>query len=100
MSAHKVTVVVPCYNGGRFFDQMFECLDRQIFRDFEVILVDDGSIDLDTKARLEDLPSGVKLIRQENAGLPAARNTGIRAATSEFILPLDCDDMIESGFLE
>jgi glycosyltransferase involved in cell wall biosynthesis len=100
MSAHKVTVVVPCYNGGRFFDQMFECLDRQTFRDFEVILVDDGSIDLDTKARLEKLPSGVKLIRQENAGLPAARNTGIRAATTEFILPLDCDDVIEPGFLE
>ena len=99
MSSPKVSIVVPCYNGGRFFEQLFACIDAQTFRDFEVILVDDGSIDLETKAWLERLPPGINLIRQENAGLAAARNRGFHAARTEFILPLDCDDVIEPEFL-
>ena len=99
MSIPQVTIVVPCYNGGRFFDQMFASLDAQTFRDFEVIIVDDGSTDPDTLTRLGRLPPGVSVIRQENKGLAAARNTGFRAARSEVILPLDCDDVLAPPFL-
>src|ERR1700750_1583500 len=99
MSAPELTIVVPCYNGGRFFDQMFAGLDRQTFRNFEVIIVDDGSTDADTKARLQNLPAGASVIHQENRGLAAARNTGFNAARSEIVLPLDCDDVLEPSVL-
>ena len=99
MSIPQVTIVVPCYNGGRFFDQMFASLDAQTFRDFEVIIVDDGSTDPDTQAQLNSVPPGVSVIRHENKGLAAARNTGFSAARSEVVLPLDCDDVLEPSFL-
>jgi glycosyltransferase involved in cell wall biosynthesis len=99
MSTPEVTIVVPCYNGGRFFDQLFSGLDRQTFRNFEVIIVDDGSTDSDTKARLQNLPSEARVVYQENKGLAAARNTGFRAARAEIVLPLDCDDILEPAFL-
>ena len=99
MSVPELTIVVPCYNGGRFFDQMFAGLDRQTFRDFEIIIVDDGSTDADTKARLQNLPAGASVIHQENRGLAAARNAGFRAARTEFVLPLDCDDVLDPAFL-
>jgi glycosyltransferase involved in cell wall biosynthesis len=99
MSTPEVTIVVPCYNGGRFLDQMFAGLDAQGFRDFEVIIVDDGSTDPETAARLKSLPPRVSVIHQHNKGLAAARNTGFRAARSRYVLPLDCDDVIEPSFL-
>jgi glycosyltransferase involved in cell wall biosynthesis len=99
MTIPEVTIVVPCYNGGRFFDQMFAALDRQTFRNFEVIIVDDGSTEADTKARLQNLPAGTSVLRQANKGLAAARNTGFKAARSEIVLPLDADDILEPTFL-
>lgn len=99
MSERKVTILVPCYNGGRFLDQLFASLAAQTFRDFEVVIVDDGSTDPDTKGRLERLPPEIRVIRQDNKGLAAARNTGFRSARTEFVLPLDCDDVIEPTFL-
>src|SRR3954464_6137947 len=99
MSAPELTIVVPCYNGGRLFDPMCAGLDRQTYRDFEIIIVDDGSTDADTKARLQNLPAGTSVIHQENNGLAAARNTGFKAARTEIVLPLDCDDVLEPAFL-
>jgi glycosyltransferase involved in cell wall biosynthesis len=99
MSVPELTIVVPCYNGGRFFDQMFAGLDQQTFRDFEIIIVDDGSTDADTKARLQNLPAGASVVHQENKGLAAARNTGFKAARTEIVLPLDCDDVLDPTFL-
>lgn len=100
MSAPEVSIVVPCYNGGRFLDTLLASLDRQTFRAFETIIVDDGSTDAATLARLERLPEGVRLVRQENRGLPGARNTGFRAAQAALVLPLDCDDAIAPEFLD
>lgn len=99
MTSPAVSVVVPCYNGGRFLPQLFASLDAQTFRDFETVLVDDGSTEPETLAALAALPEGVRLVRQENKGLPAARNTGMKAATGEFLLPLDCDDALAPSFL-
>lgn len=94
-----VSIVVPCWNAGQFLPGLFESLDAQTFRDFETIVVDDGSTDPATLDALKALPKGVTLIRQENRGLPGARNTGFRAANGEFVLPLDCDDRIAPEFL-
>src|SRR6202000_1672525 len=53
----------------------------------------------ETKARLQNLPAGASVIHQENKGLAAARNAGFKAARTEIVLPLDCDDVLEPPFL-
>jgi glycosyltransferase involved in cell wall biosynthesis len=95
----RVSVVVPCWNAGPFLPGLLASLDAQLFRDFEIIITDDGSTDPATLDELAALPKTVHLVRQENRGLPGARNAGFRAATGELVLPLDCDDRIEPGFL-
>jgi GT2 family glycosyltransferase len=95
-----VTVVVPCFNGGRFLDGLMASLDAQIFRDFETVIVDDGSDDEETLSKLAALKGRVRVIHQKNAGLSATRNTGIRAARSDMVMTLDCDDTIEPPFLQ
>jgi glycosyltransferase involved in cell wall biosynthesis len=94
-----VSIVVPCYNGGRFLDALMASLARQTFRDFEVVLVDDGSTDDETRQKLAALSERVHLIRQDNRGPSAARNTGARAARADILFMLDCDDTVEPSFL-
>ena len=74
-----VSVVVPCYNGARFIDQLLATLAAQTFRDFELIIVDDGSNE-ETRAKLDSLDPWVQVIHQINQGPGAARNTGFRRA--------------------
>jgi glycosyltransferase involved in cell wall biosynthesis len=96
----RVSVVVPCYNGGKFLPALLASLEAQTFRDFETVLVDDGSTDPATQEALRQLPDGVRLVRQKNTGLPSARNTGFQNAAAPLVLPLDCDDTIAPDFLE
>lgn len=93
-----VSVVVPCYNGARFIDGLLATLAAQTFRDFEIIIVDDGSNE-ETQAKLATLDPSITVIRQHNQGPGAARNTGFRRARGEFVLPLDCDDELDPTFL-
>jgi glycosyltransferase involved in cell wall biosynthesis len=95
----EVSIVVPCFNGGRFLDTLLASLAAQTFRDFDIIIVDDGSTDPATCAKLASLPHGIQVLRQSNRGLSAARNAGIRAARGAFVLPLDCDDTLDPAFL-
>lgn len=98
-SVPAVSIVVPCFNGGRFVDDLLACLRAQTFRDFELIIVDDGSTD-DTPAKLATLGPDVQVIRQANAGPGAARNTGFRQARADLIFIVDCDDTVEPRYLE
>jgi glycosyltransferase involved in cell wall biosynthesis len=99
VSVPAVSVVVPCFNGGRFLDDLTACLRAQTFQDFELIVVDDGSTD-DTPARLATLDAAIQVVRQANAGPGAARNAGYRRARADLIFVMDCDDTIEPTFLE
>jgi hypothetical protein len=94
-----VSVIVPCYNGARFLDGLMASLDAQTFRDFEIVIVDDGSNDDVTPRKLASLKDRARVIRQDNRGLSATRNAGIRAARADLVLPIDCDDRIEPPFL-
>jgi glycosyltransferase involved in cell wall biosynthesis len=94
-----VSVVVPCYNGERFIDQLVATLAAQTFRNFETIIVDDGSRD-GTPQKLGSLGPSFRVIHQANAGPGAARNTGIKAARADLILALDCDDQLDPTYLE
>jgi glycosyltransferase involved in cell wall biosynthesis len=94
-----VSVVVPCYNGGVFLDRLLGSLSAQSFRDFEIIIVDDGSNE-ETRAKLASLDPAIRVFRQSNLGPAAARNTGFRHARAPLVFTLDCDDTIEPQTLE
>ena len=97
----RVSVVIPCFNQGGFLHQAILSVFDQTFTDFEIVIVDDGSTDPSTVAVIDalDLPR-VSVIRQENGGLPNARNTGIRASVGEYVVTLDADDMLAETYLE
>ncbi|MCB1246406.1 MAG: glycosyltransferase, partial [Acidimicrobiia bacterium] len=100
--AHPRTVfVIPCFNQGRWVRDAVLSVTDQTDSDWGVVIVDDGSTDPDTREVLDSIAMpGVEVIRQDNTGLPAARNAGIRATTSEYVVPLDADDTIDPTFLE
>ncbi|MGI9649146.1 MAG: glycosyltransferase [Acidimicrobiia bacterium] len=95
-----VSVVIPCYNQGEFLHAAIRSVFRQDYRSWEIIVVDDGSTDPNTRAVLRSLHyPRTRLIRQRNQGLSAARNTGMRAARGRFLVPLDSDDELGTSFL-
>lgn len=97
----KVSVVIPCYNQGRFVDEAVASVLAQTYRDFEIIVVNDGSTDEQTTDLLDgyDRPR-TRVIHTPNQGLAAARNNGIAAAGGVYILPLDADDKIADTYME
>jgi glycosyltransferase involved in cell wall biosynthesis len=96
----KVSVVIPSYNAMTYLPETLESVLGQTFADFEVLIINDGSSDhiVEWAAQIGD--DRVKLISQENKGLPGARNTGIAEAQGEFIAFLDADDLWEPTKLE
>lgn len=97
-----VSVVIPCFNYGAYLDQAVDSVRNQTLGRVEIIVVDDGSTDPTTTARLDALARGgqVRVVRQENRGLSAARNSGIAVAGGEYICCLDADDWLEPSYLE
>jgi glycosyltransferase involved in cell wall biosynthesis len=100
-SSPYFSVIIPCYNVAESIYPTFECLTRQSFKDFEVIFVNDGSID-STQDLLESfsLSQKIVIIKQYNKGLGAARNVGIKASSGKFISLLDADDIWEDNKLK
>ena len=100
----KISIVIPCYNQSHYLMDAVESILCQTSRDFEVIIVNDGSTDSTqdlAQTILQDNPNfQIQLISQENSGLSAARNTGISMARGKYILPLDADDAIAPTMLE
>lgn len=88
----RVTVVIPTFNCERFIQRTVESALRQTYRDFEIIVVDDGSTDA-TETLLAQYEKALRYIRQKNQGASAARNTALAKATGEFIAYLDADDI-------
>ena len=85
-----ISVVIPCYNHGRFLREALDSVRTATTRTVEVIVVDDGSTD-DSAAIAAGTP-GTICVRQSNAGLAAARNRGIEEARGEYVAFLDADD--------
>lgn len=91
-----VSVVIPCYNQGRFLGEAIESVLHQSYRDFEIIVIDDGSTD---STRQVALGQPVRYFSQSNQGLSAARNRGIREGQGEYFVFLDADDRLLPGAL-
>ncbi|MDF1683519.1 MAG: glycosyltransferase [Legionellaceae bacterium] len=88
------SIVIPCYNGAKTLSTTLDSVCMQVFKDFEVIIVNDGSTDSSLqiiKSYVDRLP--LKIVDQSNAGLGAARNAGISHASGEFVAFLDADDL-------
>ena len=98
----KITVIVPVYNAEKTIKRAVNSITGQSFSDFELILVDDGS--KDASGRLCDMlakeDARIKVIHKQNAGVSAARNDGMKAASGEYIQFVDSDDYLPDNFLE
>jgi glycosyltransferase involved in cell wall biosynthesis len=96
----KISVISACYNQGRYAIEMIESVEAQTFRDFEIVIVNDGSTD-DTREILGNIKnSKVRVIHTDNRGPAAARNTAIESAQAGIIMNLDADDKIAPDLLE
>ena len=96
-SRASVTVVIPCFNQGRFLASTIRSVQQQLYEPLETIIVDDGSSDETSEVATA---AGTILIRQPNLGVGAARNAGLNAATGEFIIFLDADDELLPGAID
>lgn len=100
----RVSVVIPCYNYSGYLPQALDSVLKQTLDDWEIIVVDDGSTDDSAKVAQDFIDvhpeQRIRLIRQANAGVSTARNSGIAAAAARYILPLDADDVIAPTMLE
>ena len=96
-----VTVIVPCYNMEAFLEETLTSIVASDYRPLEVIVVDDGSRD-NSAAKAEAFAfehPEVRVIRQTNQGVCAARNNGLQQAKGTYVLPVDADDKISASFL-
>lgn len=97
----SATVIVPFYNVAEFLPATLESLKNQTHKDFELIIVNDGSTDADAIALLDQLRAqGYRIIHKRNGGLGSARNVGFRAARGEWVLPVDADDLCVPEYVE
>ena len=87
-----VSVIIPTYNRGWIVGEAIDSVLKQDFHDYELIVVDDGSVD-DTPAILNAYGKKISVLRQPNQGVSAARNRGIAAASGRLISFLDSDDL-------
>lgn len=92
----KLSVIIPVYNGERFLRSCIESVQKQTEAEIEIILVDDGSTDRSGAIcdALAQEDSRIQVIHQTNAGVSAARNAGMAAATGEYLGFVDADDTI------
>ncbi len=98
----KVSVIIPMYQSEKYIRQCLDSVLRQTFRDMEIIVIDDGSADRGPKIceELGRTDDRIRLHRQKNGGVSAARNYGIETAGGEYLFFLDSDDVIHPLLIE
>lgn len=94
----KVSVIIPAYNGDRYIGEAINSILSQTYRDYEIIVVDDGSTD-STRQVIEQYGSKIQYLSQTNQGVAASRNLGLTKAQGEYIAFLDQDDIFLSDKL-
>jgi glycosyltransferase involved in cell wall biosynthesis len=96
-----VSVIIPAYNAAKYIAETLDSVLNQTFTSLEVIVINDGSPDTaELERELQPCLARIRYLKQENRGAAAARNTGLRAATGEFVAFLDADDTWLPTFLE
>ena len=102
MDEKLISVIVPVYNVERYLRQCIESITNQSYKNLQIILIDDGSKDNSGKICDEyaEKDKRIEVIHKENAGVSAARNTGLDNAKGEWITFVDADDWVEKNFCE
>jgi glycosyltransferase involved in cell wall biosynthesis len=101
MTNALVSIIIPCYNQAQYLAEALESVLNQTHQAWECIIINDGSPDNTEEVALEwcKKDTRIKYLKKENAGLSAARNSGIAIAQAEFILPLDADDKLGCNYI-
>jgi glycosyltransferase involved in cell wall biosynthesis len=100
MSSPLVSIIIPAYNAEKFLAESIQSVLDQSWQNFEIIIVNDGSIDNTEGVVKKITDTRIKYISQQNKGCSAAKNTGLRAAAGEFIQYLDADDILTPDKIE
>jgi glycosyltransferase involved in cell wall biosynthesis len=99
-AAPRVSIIIPCYNTSGLVAETLRSVYAQTFKDFEVVIVNDGSPDTpDLEQAIAPWRDRLVYVHTENCGLAGARNNGIRASRGELIALLDSDDIWEPNYL-
>ena len=99
----KVSVIMPCYNQGKFIKEALESVFEQTYKNIEIVIFNDGSNDNSSDVIedfIKDRENIIFINESENRGVVNARNTAIERCSGEYILPLDADDKIEKTYIE
>lgn len=96
----KVSVIMPCYNDGKYIEEAVESVFAQTYKNIELIVIDDGSDEQETIDILNKLGDRIVLLKTNHLRPAGARNFGITRATGKYILPVDSDDKIDSTYVE
>lgn len=97
----RVSVIIPCYDLGKYLDEAVDSVLSQTYQDFEIIVVDDGSTDPGTRALLTDYRRPkTRVIRAPHCGVSAARNLAIDNSTGTYLCALDADDRLEPTYFD
>lgn len=96
-----VSVIIPCYNQGKYIEECINSVKNQDYENIEIIIVNDGSTEQETKDILNDLKNdkSLKIFNIKNSGVAYARNYGIKKSNGKYILPLDADDKIGDTYI-
>jgi len=89
-----VSIIIPTYNYGKYIEKAIDSVLSQTYKDYEIIVVDDGSEDATSAILKSRFPGKIQYIYQEHQGVSAARNLGINRANGKYILFLDADDYL------
>ncbi len=102
MANPTVSIIVTCYNLAKYLDEALESIYNQTYRDWECMIVDDGSTDNTSEIarQWEEKDTRFVYLHKENGGVSSARNLGIEKSKNDYILTLDADDKYEKTFLE
>ncbi len=98
----KISITVPIYNAEKYLEKCVDSIIAQTYKDVEIILVNDGSVDSSGAIcdEYSKRDSRIKVIHKENGGLSSARNAGLDVASGEYVSFVDSDDWIENDMIE
>lgn len=103
MSKPRISIIAPVYNVEKYIRNFLISVNNQTFRDFELILINDGSTDNSVKVAMEYLKNAnfdYTVINKENGGQSSARNVGILNSKGDWLVFSDSDDVLQSNYLE
>lgn len=98
----KLSVILPVYNSAKYLDKCIKSILNQTLKEMEIIIINDGSTDnsLDIIKSYGLKDDRIKIVNQDNKGVSASRNIGIKLATGDYIINIDSDDWVEEHYFE